>query len=71
MTSESNDTYIGDGVYVSDDGYQLWLAVNNHENKVIALDPIVCANLISHMTRIMTAERVCVIAQALVREANK
>ena len=30
--------YIGDGVYVSTDGYQIWLAVNNHENKVIALD---------------------------------
>jgi len=30
--------YIGDGVYLSFDGYQYWLAVNNHTNKVVALD---------------------------------
>lgn len=33
-----NDMYIGDGVYLSNDGYQLWLAVGNHQNKVVALD---------------------------------
>ena len=38
--------HIGDGVYVSFDGYQLWLAANHHENKVVALDPFVVAGLI-------------------------
>lgn len=33
-----NDMYIGDGVYLSNDGYQLWLAVGNYQNKVVALD---------------------------------
>ena len=31
--------YLGDGVYLSDDGWQLWLAVDNHKNLVVALDP--------------------------------
>lgn len=35
------DTYLGDGVYASFDGYQIWLAVNHHENKVVALEPSV------------------------------
>jgi len=33
-----NDTYLNDGVYASFDGYQIWLAANDHNNKVIALD---------------------------------
>ena len=31
--------YIGDGVYLSFDGFQYWLAVNHHINKVVALEP--------------------------------
>jgi hypothetical protein len=38
-------TYLGDGVYASFDGYQIWLAVNHHENKVVALEPSVFARL--------------------------
>ena len=30
------DVYLGDGVYASFDGFQIWLAVNHHENKVSA-----------------------------------
>jgi surface polysaccharide O-acyltransferase-like enzyme len=30
--------HMGDGVYLSHDGYQHWLAVNHHENKVVALE---------------------------------
>lgn len=45
------DAYLGDGVYVSFDGYQLWLAANNHENKVIALEPQVFENLINYAKR--------------------
>jgi hypothetical protein len=29
-----DDKYLGDGVYASFNGYQIWLAVNHHENKV-------------------------------------
>jgi hypothetical protein len=38
--------YLGDGVYLSHDGYQLWLAVNHHENKVVALEPSVSIALV-------------------------
>jgi hypothetical protein len=38
--------HLGDGVYLSDDGYQLWLAVNHHDNKVVALEPIVALQLV-------------------------
>lgn len=31
--------YIGDGVYASFDGYHIWLAVNDHRNRVVALEP--------------------------------
>ena len=33
------DAYLGDGVYASFDGYQIWLAASDHYNKVIALEP--------------------------------
>lgn len=33
-----NDEYLGDGVYASFDGYHVWLAVNHHENRVVALE---------------------------------
>jgi acyl-CoA thioesterase FadM len=42
---EEYETYLGDGVYASTDGYQIWLAVNHHQNKVVALDPSVLARL--------------------------
>ena len=29
--------HLGDGAYISFDGYQFWLAVNHHENKVVAI----------------------------------
>lgn len=45
---EKNDSYLGDGVYVSHDGYQLWIAVDNHENKVVALEPAVFDSLINY-----------------------
>ena len=38
---ERFDSYLGDGVYASFDGYQIWLAANYHENKVVALEPAV------------------------------
>jgi hypothetical protein len=38
---EEENKYLGDGVYASFDGYQIWLAANDHRNKVIALEPSV------------------------------
>jgi hypothetical protein len=45
-----NNTYLGDGVYASFDGFQVWLAVNNHENRVVALDPDVIRELLKYAT---------------------
>jgi hypothetical protein len=42
------DQYLGDGVYASFDGYQIWLAANHHENKVVALEPGVFVNLLRY-----------------------
>lgn len=42
------DAYLGDGVYASNDGFQIWLAVNHHENVVVALDEQVMNNLIAY-----------------------
>lgn len=37
--------YLGDGVYARFDGYQVWLAANNHHNEVIAIEPEVLKSL--------------------------
>lgn len=42
-------TYLGDGVYASFDGYSVWLAVNHHENNVVALEPGVLAHLVQYV----------------------
>jgi hypothetical protein len=42
------DKYLGDGVYASFDGYQIWLAVSDHTNKVIALEPEVLNALVNY-----------------------
>lgn len=47
-----NEEYLGDGVYASNDGYQVWLAANHHDNKVIALEPQVMIRLIEYATKI-------------------
>ena len=44
--------YLGDGVYASFDGYQVWLAVNHHTNKVVALEPAVITNLVNYINTI-------------------
>lgn len=44
--------YIGDGVYASFDGYQIWLAANHHDNKVVALEPKVMENLINYAAKV-------------------
>lgn len=45
---KDSERYLGDGVYASFDGYQIWLAVNHHENKVVALEPSVFTALVGY-----------------------
>lgn len=45
-------TYIGDGVYASFDGYQIWLAVNHHTNVVVALEPAVFDALVAYSNKL-------------------
>lgn len=41
--------YMGDGVYIGHDGYQLWLTTGSHENpELIAIDPNVLANIVKY-----------------------
>ena len=46
------EKYLGDGVYASFDGAQVWLAVNHHRNKVVALDPYVFNQLVDYVEEI-------------------
>ena len=48
----SDEQYLGDGVYASFDGYQVWLAANHHENRVIALEPAVFKALCGYVAAI-------------------
>jgi hypothetical protein len=45
---DERQQYLGDGVYASFDGYQIWLAANHHANRVIALEPAVFEALIKY-----------------------
>lgn len=46
------ERHLGDGVYVSFDGYQIWIAVNHHMNKVVALEPGVQNMLIEYINEL-------------------
>lgn len=50
--NEQKDSYLGDGVYASFDGYQIWLAANHQENKVVALEPNVIFMLMKYIEQI-------------------
>ena len=49
-------TYLGDGVYASHDGYQVWLAVNHHDNTVVALEPKVLQSLFQYAVQLYGKE---------------
>lgn len=51
---DEKQVYLGDGVYASFDGHQIWLAVNNHNNKVVALEPQVIESLIAYIEKLKT-----------------
>lgn len=48
---DQHDSYLGDGVYASFDGFQIWLAVNRPDNKQVALEPQVLQALIAYAAR--------------------
>lgn len=50
-------TYLGDGVYASFDGYQIWLAVNHHENTVVAIEPNVMESLMRYAAQVWGAPK--------------
>ncbi len=57
MAQQENDRYIGDGVYASFDGYHVWLAVNHHTNKVVALEPQVIENFNKYVEDIKALQK--------------
>ena len=42
-------TYLGDGIYASYDGFQIWLAVDDRDNNVVALEPMTFAALVRYV----------------------
>ena len=55
--TENDNTYLGDGVYGSFDGYQIWLAVNHPENKQVAIDPEVMQSLMLYAEKVWGKEK--------------
>ncbi len=50
---EFGEEYIGDGVYVSFDGYQIWLRTpREHADHKIALEPMVLENLFEYVDKL-------------------
>lgn len=51
------DRYIGDGVYASFDGYQIWLKAGGvtNDDAQIALEPEVYASLVSYVADLKLA----------------
>jgi hypothetical protein len=53
VEGETLHTYLGDGVYASFDGYQIWLRVErNYGLEQIALEPEVMAELTRYAERV-------------------
>jgi len=49
---DQHQQHLGDGVYVSFDGYNINVAVNHHENHVVALEPEVIERLLKYVEMI-------------------
>lgn len=47
-----NETYLGDAVYASFDGYQIWLRTGDGNNQRIALEPPVFRALVEYAERL-------------------
>lgn len=54
----SHETYLGDGVYASFDGYQIWLHLGRHDSQpLIGLDDQTFASLIAYRDRLVAEFR--------------
>ena len=51
------ERYLGDGVYASFDGFHVWLATNQWDNKVVALDPDVWKALCDYVAELEKKEK--------------
>jgi len=49
--------YLGDGVYASFDGYYINLALHDHINHIVALEPAVMEALIQYQKDVMKEEK--------------
>ena len=58
MTRRDHETYLGDGVYYSFDGYQHWLQASDGVSiqHAIALEPEVLQRLVAHVKQVYKAE---------------
>ena len=45
------DAYLGDGLYLSHDGWHIWLAANTPLNRTVALEPAVFGALVDYIAR--------------------
>lgn len=58
MEDEITPEHLGDGVYVSFDGHQIAISVNDHRNPpVVYLEPGVMRNLIAFSQKISEAQQ--------------
>lgn len=51
-TKETNEAYLGDGLYASFDGWHIWLRTN--EGNEVALEPKVYRNLLDYQRKLVT-----------------
>jgi hypothetical protein len=49
--------YLGDSVYASYDGYQIWLSLDTVDNELIALEPAVLKRLWEYVERVEAQEK--------------
>ena len=52
MSKREGEVYLGDAVYASHDGYQVWLRTGDGNNQRIALEPAVFDALVEYAKRI-------------------
>jgi len=52
----SRETYLGDAVYASFDGYHIWLRTGDGNNQRIALEPSVFTALLKYRERLFKTE---------------
>ena len=60
MSNTQHQDYLGDGVYIEFDGYQILLKANNHLNPTdtIALEPAVFKALVRYARKLPNWEKV-------------